>query len=172
MNRVILIAIMIVGLSPALTVFAQSPAQPPNPAPTNVPTRSIRTPLTAPSTDPNSSAFKIQVCDGPTLPDKLKIQEEEKLGRTYVPCDFNAVMLLVQHLINILMVLGVLVAIVMFTYAGWMFMSGKKDKIDKARDIFPKIFTGFIIMLSAWFIIYQILVWLTDNPAFRALLGK
>jgi hypothetical protein len=81
-------------------------------------------------------------------------------------------MLLVQHLINIMLVIGVLAAIVMFAYAGLLFVSGKKANIDKARSIFPKVFVGFIIMLSAWFIVYQILSWLTDNSGFKTLLGQ
>lgn len=136
-----------------------------------------------PVLNPNNSAFKIVVCDGPTFPtdasgkltaegQKLKTAAEKDLnGRPYVPCDFNGVMLQVQHLINIMMVLGVLVAIAMFSYAGGLYITGSKPNVDKAHKIFPKVFLGFIIMLSAWFIVYQILSWLTDNAGFKALLG-
>ena len=149
-------------------------AAPPGPAPTGarVETRTVRSGFD-PASNPNSSAFQLSVCDGPTLPTQTLIDQAKKdLGRDYRPCDFNAMMKLVQHLINIMMVLGVLVAIVMFVYAGTLFISGQKAKIDKARSIFPKVFTGFIIMLSAWFIVYQILSWLTDNTAFKTLLGS
>lgn len=120
------------------------------------------------SSNPTNSAFKIAVCDGPA---GLNTNADGSIkDPNFVPCDFNAAMALVQHLINIMMVVGVLVAIVMFVYAGTLFMSGQKAKIDKARSIFPKIFLGFIIMLSAWFIVYQILSWLTTNSGFKALL--
>jgi hypothetical protein len=71
-----------------------------------------------------------------------------------------------------MMVLGVFAAIILFTYAGYLMMTGKDSDRNKAKDIFPKIFIGFVIMLSAWFIVYQILDWLTGNGAFTKLLGN
>ncbi len=163
-------------IAPVYISYAQTPApaNPPPPPPTAVPTQTMQTPLTEPSTNPSSSAFKIAVCDGPTLPnaDLIKKAEADLGGRSYVPCDFNAVMLLIQHLINIMMVVGVLVAILMFSYAGGLMISGKEKNISKAKSIFPKVFIGFIIMLSAWFIVYQVLSWLSSNPAFKSLLGS
>lgn len=142
----------------------ESPANPPPPPPTAVPTQTLQTPLTEPTTNPSSSAFKIAVCDGPAGANK---NNDPK----YVPCDFNAVMLLIQHLINIMMVIGVLVAIVMFSFAGWLMITGTEKNISRAKSIFPKVFIGFIIMLSAWFIVYQVLSWLASNDGFKALLG-
>lgn len=154
----------------------------PTAAPTAVPTQTLQSQLKE-SENPNKSTFRIVVCDGPSLPrdtngnytsDSQKMVDEFKAannGREYVACDFNGVMLLVQHLINIMMVLGVLVAILMFSYAGLLMVSGKEDNIKHAKSIFPKVFWGFIIMLSAWFIVYQILSWLTNNNGFKTLLG-
>jgi hypothetical protein len=171
-------------------VFAEDVNQP-----AAIPTGTLRTSDTAlPSqnqslnvpvvTNPNNSAFKVAVCDGPDM-SKLKVNNGKnpevevfdsngiKTGtRPYVVCDFNGAMLQVQHIINIMMVIGVLVAILMFSYAGGLYVTGKQANIDKAHAIFPKIFFGFIIMLSAWFIVYQILGWLTDNDGFKTLLGK
>jgi hypothetical protein len=115
--------------------------------------------------DPTKSTFKIVVCDGPAGANTAKDPK-------YVPCDFNGIMLQVQHLINIMMVLGVFASIAAFSWAGWLYISGVPANKTKAHAIFPKIFTGFIIMLSAWFIVYQILSWLTDNAAFKTLLGN
>lgn len=154
----------------------------PKAAPAAVPTQTLQ-PQLKESENPNKSTFRIVVCDGPSLPrdtngnytsDSQKMVDEFKAanpGREYVACDFNGIMLLVQHLINIMMVLGVLVAILMFSYAGLLMVSGKEDNIKHAKSIFPKVFWGFIIMLSAWFIVYQILSWLTDNSGFKTLLG-
>ena len=133
-----------------------------------------------PVTDPNSSAFKIVICDGPTLPtgenaasfDKFKENFNEKNHHPYVPCDFNHFMLQIQHIINVLMILGVLAAILGFSWAGFLYITGDPGKIKQAHAIFPKVFGGLIIMLSAWFIVYQILSWLTDNPGFKTLLGS
>ncbi len=123
--------------------------------------------------NPNNTGFKLVVCDGPTLPTVDMLQAENtRLNREYVPCDFYGVMSEVRHLINIAIILGVLGAVLGFTYAGFLYVTGVPAKISRAREIFQKVFVGFIIMLSAWFIVFQILSWLTDNAAFKTLLGK
>jgi hypothetical protein len=131
------------------------------------------------SSNPNSSLFRINVCDGPTLPKVLKDKLPQGAEFTkqyghpppYIPCDFKAAMRQIQHFITIAITLGVLVAVVGFTYAGALYMTGIEKYMSRARSIFPKIFWGFIIMLSAWFIVYQLLVWLTGS-GFESLLGK
>ena len=159
----------------AVSAQDQNPAAPPAPAPkvkdTALPSQNpaLNVPVV---TNPNDSAFKIVVCDGPTLPPS-QLAKLPNGGKDYVPCDFSGVMRQVQHLINIMMVLGVLVAILMFSYAGYLYMTGAKDKISHAHSIFQKTFVGFIIMLSAWFIVYQLLAWLTSNSGgFSTLLGS
>jgi hypothetical protein len=167
--------VAVVVFAPLLQPVRAETAGTPPPAPVAAPTRNLQTAPTDPKTEnPSNSAFRISVCDGPTIPasqPEVLAKAQADLDHTYVACDFNAVILLIQHLINIMMVVGVLAAIVMFAYAGLEFISGQKAKIDKARSIFPKVFVGFIIMLSAWFIVFQILSWLTDNNGFKTLLG-
>ncbi len=133
-----------------------------------------------PTTNINSSEFRLIVCDGPKIPDSAKNlipdNREEfkaKYGHypPYVACDFKGIMMQVQHFLNIAIVLGVVVAIALFTYAGYLYIKGGKGDIDQAHDIFPKVFWGFIIMLSAWFIVYQLLAWLTGSNVFSVLLG-
>ena len=147
--------------------------------------------LTSPdsTSNPNTTGFKLISCDGPDLSGlttSINVTVNGKVesntppaggapGRNpdgYIPCNFNGVMIQVQHLINVMMVVGVFAAIAAFSYAGFLYVSGSEGNIKKAHEIFPKIFWGFIIMLSAWFIVYQILSWLTGNSAFSSLLGK
>ena len=138
------------------------------------------TQIPADSESPTQSSFRIVICDGPTLPPntpqnaaaRTELIKEAGSPGQYIPCDFNGAMMQVQHLINICMVLGVLTAIVSFTYAGYLLMTGKEDDRKKAKDIFPKVGIGFLVMLSAWFIVFQILNWLTGNPIFTKLLGS
>ena len=137
--------------------------------------------LTSPNNteNPTQSSFQLTVCDGPdisSLPQSVQQQLVQQAGKSsisqYHACNFNTAMIQIQHLIDIAMVLGVFAAIVLFTYAGFLMITGKEDDRKKAKDIFPKIFIGFIIMLSAWFIVYQILSWLTGNGIFTKLLGN
>lgn len=134
------------------------------------------------STDISKEGFRLTVCDGPTLPPpskgrdlnkELNQEYQAKYHRNYVPCDFNGAMLQVQHIINIAIFVGVVMAIIGFFYAGYLYITGTQENIKKAKSIFPKIFGGFIIMLSGWFIVFQILSWLTgEGSGLGALLGK
>jgi len=125
--------------------------------------------LTMPTgiSDPTQPTFKVTVCDGPDL-----TGTGLTIPSGYIPCNFNGAMMQVQHLIDICMVLGVFAAIVLFTYAGFLLMTGREADRKKAKDIFPKIAIGFLVMLSAWFIVYQLLNWLTGNGMFTKLLGN
>ena len=128
--------------------------------------------LTMPTgvSDPTQSSFRILICDGPSLPNAALLKSAQDqidqiakntgvATHTYLPCNFNGAMMQVQHLIDICMVLGVFAAIALFTYAGYLFMTGKEGDRKKAYEVFPRVFWGFIIMLSAWFVVYQILSW-------------
>jgi hypothetical protein len=136
--------------------------------------------LNTPSnTNPNSSGFSLVACDGPTLPanppelrQRANAEMQARYHRNYIPCDFNGVVLQAQKLIDIAIILGVILAIFGFTYAGWLYVTGVEKNISKAKSIFPKIVGGFIIMLSAWFIVYQLLSWIAPCSGYRALLGQ
>ena len=135
--------------------------------------------------DITNPGFMFVTCDGPDL-SKLPsgqtmtvtikgVQQTVTTGQipsTYTPCNFNAAVNTVQHLINIAVVVGVCVALGGFCYIGYLYMTGTQENIKKAKSILPKIFFGFIIMLSAWFIVYQLLSWLGASEGFKSLLGS
>ena len=122
-----------------------------------------------PKADPTKSNFQLVWCDGPDLssqPDLLSAAQA-KNGGSYTPCDFAGALQQVQHLINIAMVIGVLAAILLFSYSGYLLVSvsftGDQGSVKKAHDIFKKVAIGFVIMLAAWFIVYQLIAWLTGS---------
>jgi hypothetical protein len=134
----------------------------------------------SPPVDITNSGFKLSVCDGPDLTGvksgqlmfngkMVTLNGSNPTG--YVPCNFNGAMILVQHLIDVMIVLGVIAAMVGFCYAGFLYVKGGEKNISDAHKLLPKLVIGFIIMLSAWFIVYQILSWLTGTNGFSALLG-
>ena len=126
--------------------------------------------------------FQLTVCDGPAEVGFTDVTDStgKVTGHTpipgFIPCDFNGAMIQIQHLINIAMVLGVLAAIVGFSWAGFLLISmsitGKMDDRKKAVEIFRKVVTGFVIMLVSWFVVYQIIDWITGNSALKYLLGN
>jgi hypothetical protein len=131
----------------------------------------------SPETNINSSSFKLLICDGPEQinhidPTTGKYDASNpKNNPNFIPCDFNGAMMQIQHFINVAMIVGVLVAIVGFTKAGIYFIWGEPGKIKEARETFAYVVKGFIIMLSAWFIVYQILAWLLKSNTLGVLLG-
>ena len=143
-----------------------------------------------PSTDPNSTGFKVISCDGPDLSklaDKTILAAAQKkidaqataLGipiHKYTPCDFNGARNQIQHLMTIFIILGVLAALLLFCYAGYLYVSasftGAKDSVSKAKSIFRKSATGFAIMLVAWAAVYQLLTWISSNSSASTALLK
>lgn len=129
------------------------------------------------SSNPNSSGFRLAICDGPAElnhinPKTGKIESGYINDPDFIPCNFEGAIRQITHLINIMIITGVFVAIIGFAYAGYLYITGVPDKITKAHGIFKKVGLGFIIMLSAWFIVYQILTWFTGNSGLKALLGN
>jgi hypothetical protein len=158
--------------SSALTLFSSSQAY----AQSQIPDRE----------NPNSRGFRIVICDGPEGlghinpatggTDLTKNPDgtfKYKLDPNYTPCDFKGIMKQVQHIINLMFIVGVLAAIVMTTFAGYLYITGSQENIKRAKSIFPKLAGGFALMLTAWFIVYQILHWLTGNgTGFSSILGN
>lgn len=79
------------------------------------------------------------VCDGPN-------------------CTFNSLLLLVERVITFLIYISIPLASISFAWAGFLliFSGGSEQKKNEAKSIFTKTAIGFIIVLSAWLIIYFI----------------
>jgi len=83
-------------------------------------------------------------CDG-VVDDKNPLESERKNT-----CNFAALMRTVVKLINWAFYIAIPFAVVMFAWAGLLYMTGSEAKIKKAKDIFLSVGIGFIIMLVAW----------------------
>lgn len=69
-------------------------------------------------------------------------------------CQLCDLVKLARNLINFAVAFSVIVATLMFTYAGVLyFTSAAKDNIKKAHGIFIKVFVGLVIILSAWLVV-------------------
>lgn len=62
---------------------------------------------------------------------------------------------LVNNLIAFGIYLSVMVATVMFAYAGFLYVtaSASPENVKKAKDLFTKVFMGFVFILIAWLIV-------------------
>jgi len=77
-----------------------------------------------------------------------------------VKCDFNALIKLVQNIIEFIIKVSPFVAAVAFAWAGWKYITAGSNtgQIGEAHKIFSSVAYGFIIILSAWLIVKAILV--------------
>jgi hypothetical protein len=80
-------------------------------------------------------------------------------------CNFNDLVSLVQRIINWLIIIAVPIAAGLFAYAGFLYITsaGDEGKISKAHGIFRNVLIGFIIVLSAWLVVYTITTALLDS---------
>ncbi len=76
-------------------------------------------------------------------------------GTKESPCDFKALIQLVQNIINFLVYMSAPVAAVAFAWAGVLYLTaaGDEGKIGKAHAIFTDVLIGLGIVLSAWLIV-------------------
>jgi len=93
-----------------------------------------------------SSAQGLIVCDGPN-------------------CTFDSLILLIRKIIDFLILISVPLASISFAWAGFLLISsgGSEEKKNKAKEIFSKTAIGFIIVLSAWLVVYFISIALLDT---------
>lgn len=75
-----------------------------------------------------------------------------------VKCDFCAFIKLANNVITFIIYTSFLVAVVGFMYAGLLLLTAQGDpgKRNNAKKIFTHTMWGFVIILSAWLIVYTI----------------
>ena len=90
------------------------------------------------------------------------------------PCDFEDLVALAQILIEWLIYISVSVAAIMFTYAGYLYVTaaGSEEQVKKAHEIFRNVFIGFILVLAAWLIVYTISIAVVADPEKTILLDS
>ncbi|TSC67501.1 MAG: Uncharacterized protein CEO19_183 [Parcubacteria group bacterium Gr01-1014_73] len=87
-------------------------------------------------------------------------------GSAASPCDFNALVVLANNIISLGIYLAILVAVAMFAFAGWLYLTSAGDtgKMKEAHTIFTNVAFGFIFVLAAWLIITLVLGALVCKP--------
>jgi hypothetical protein len=94
------------------------------------------------------------IFDGPLVPE-CDYADEFFVGACQL-CDLVS---LVDNLINFAVAFSVIVATLMFTYAGFLYFtaSASEGNIKKAHGVFGKVFVGLLIVLTAWLLIHTLL---------------
>lgn len=76
------------------------------------------------------------------------------------PCDFNAVMAIINKVINFLLItLATPLFALILIYVGWLYLSagGSSENVTKAKKILKNALIGYVIALAAWLIVKTIL---------------
>jgi hypothetical protein len=103
-------------------------------------------------------------CDGVVKKDADgKLLEPER----NVVCDFAALMNTINKGINWMFYISIPIAGVLFAYAGLLYITGKPGNRTKANGLFTSVAIGFIIMVTAWFVVRTVVSWFVD-PDFKA----
>jgi hypothetical protein len=88
------------------------------------------------------------------------------------PCDFGALINTIISAINWAFYISIPLAVALFAYAGVLFMTGSQGNIKTAKDIFKTVAVGFIIMITAWFLVRQFVSWFVKDATATTFLGK
>jgi len=89
-------------------------------------------------------------------------------GQGEPSCNFCFLADLIQNIINFGVYASIFVAVLMFVYAGWLYLinNGDQGKIKKAHDIFLQVLVGVLIVLSSWLVIDTLMKTLVDDSRF------
>jgi hypothetical protein len=85
-------------------------------------------------------------------------------------CNFANLVSMVKYLINWAFGISIPVIVGLLAYAGFLYMTGSKGNIDKAKKIMISAVKGFVIALMAWFIVTTLLKWIL-TPEFLGVTG-
>lgn len=87
----------------------------------------------------SAQGFDLIVCNGPD-------------------CTFSHLITLSQNVIRALVLLSSFLAVIAFIYAGFLLLTsgGVEGQKTKAKEIFKKVFIGYLWILAAWLIVYTI----------------
>lgn len=83
-------------------------------------------------------------------------------GRQRV-CNFQALMLMVNSIIQWIFMLSIPIFVIMFAYAGFLYMTPSPGNREKSNKMLWKALQGFAIMLIAWFIVSTLLSWVLSD---------
>ncbi len=81
-------------------------------------------------------------------------------GTATSPCDYNSMIEIISHLIDLAVLITPMLATIAFSVAGFLYVTsmGDEGKVKKAHTIFTDTFWGVAIVLAAYFVVKAILV--------------
>ncbi len=90
-------------------------------------------------------------------------------------CGYQDLVQLGKNILDFIVVLSIPIAAIGFSYAGYLYLTAGiegEGNLKKAKDIFTKIFIGFVLIISAWLIVYTITSTLLDENQYEVFLTE
>ncbi len=95
--------------------------------------------------------------------------------QTSCPLGYSALLLVVHNILNDSVIFASMFAVLLITYAGFLFVfnSTSPEMVSKGRKILMSTIIGFVIILSAWLIVNEVVVMFTTGSlqSITSLLG-
>lgn len=113
----------------------------------------LKSVFSATNTD-KTFGYGLVQCDGVLNPNELNRQQK---------CNFAYLVNSINYIIYRMIAISIPLATALFAYAGFLYISGEQDKIKQAKNIFINVAIGFIIMITAWFIVVTVVNWVVDS---------
>ena len=87
-------------------------------------------------------------------------------------CGFGDLITLAKNVIHDLVLISTIVAVVVFMYAGFVLVTsgGNPGAKTKAKTIFINVLKGYLLILSAWLIVYTVTSVILE-PGYSLLIG-
>ena len=104
-------------------------------------------------------------------PDLVVCGDNVVNGEIMNKCNFNHLLTLINNAMRFLIYISIPITAGLYIWAGLLYTTASDDsnKTTKAKEIFKTTTIGFLIMLSAWVIVYTLVVGLTDYEGFKLL---
>lgn len=85
-----------------------------------------------------------------------------------INCNLCSVGQLMQNIINGLLLSSLLIAVAMFAYAGFLYVTGggNEPRITAAHKIFTRVLIGFLLAIVAWLVVQTFVSIVFDKSAF------
>lgn len=80
-------------------------------------------------------------------------------------CNWNSLIELAERILDFIITISIIVAALMFAYAGWLFFSdsGNSSNVEQGKKIFAAVVIGLVIVLTAWLVVNTIIDTLTGK---------
>jgi hypothetical protein len=113
----------------------------------------LKSVFSATNTD-KTFGYGLVQCDGVLNPNEPHRQQK---------CNFAYLVNSINYIIYRMIAISIPLATALFAYAGFLYISGEQDKIKQAKNIFINVAIGFIIMITAWFVVVTVVNWVVDS---------